>query len=65
MFVENVTSYMPEFAKRLKVHMLLHLVDDIVEFGPASVFNTERYNTHSAYIGHKTCYNINMHATII
>ena len=50
MFVENVTSYMPEFAKRLKVHMLLHLVDDIVEFGPACVFNTERYNTYGIYM---------------
>ena len=42
-FVASVTSYMPEYSSRLKVHILLHLVDDMVEFGPASCFNTERY----------------------
>lgn len=42
-FVTSVANYMPQFSKRLKVHLLLHLVDDMIQFGPASCFNTERY----------------------
>ena len=41
--------YMPQFAKRLKVHLILHLVDCIQDFGPASGFNTERYIVHNKY----------------
>ena len=41
-FVETTQQYMPEFKSRLKVHILLHLVDCMAEFGPASCFNTER-----------------------
>ena len=43
LFVESTVQYMPTFSKRLKVHLILHLVDCIVEFGPASCFSTERY----------------------
>ena len=43
-FVASVKEYMPQFAKRLKVHLLLHLTDDMLEFGPPARFNTERLN---------------------
>ena len=33
----------PEQLKKLKVHLILHLVDDMKEFGPTASFNTERY----------------------
>ena len=42
-FVECTKLYMPDYAHRLKVHLLLHLVDCIIEFGPPSSFNTERF----------------------
>ena len=41
-FVNMCDSYMPEFSRRSKVHMLLHLTEDIMQFGPVSVFCTER-----------------------
>ena len=31
---------MPAYAKRLKVHLLLHLPEDILEFGSPACFNT-------------------------
>ena len=34
---------MPEYSKRLKTHLILHLVDSIVSFGPTQCYNTERY----------------------
>ena len=42
-FVNSVLRTMPELGKRLKIHLLLHLVDNILAFGPSSSFNTERY----------------------
>ena len=42
MFVQSTQLYMPEFKSRLKVHLILHLVDCMEEFGPPSCFNTER-----------------------
>ena len=27
----------------MKIHLLLHLIDNMVDFGPTSSFNTERY----------------------
>ena len=42
-FVELSVQYMPEFSKRLKVHVLLHLSDNLKEFGSTNLYNTERY----------------------
>jgi hypothetical protein len=44
---------MPSYSKRLKTHLILHLVDNIVEFGPTQSFNTERLDTiklRSSYV---------------
>ncbi len=42
-FVNLAAQYMPEFSKRLKVHILLHLSDNLKDFGPTYLYNTERY----------------------
>lgn len=43
-FVDVCTSCMPEYSRRSKVHLLLHVIDDMVQFGPQDCFNTERYS---------------------
>ena len=35
--------YFPDFRRKVKIHILLHLVDCFVDFGPTSGYNTERY----------------------
>lgn len=42
-FVDTVMEHLPELQQKLKVHLVLHLVDDMIDFGPTSAFNTERY----------------------
>ena len=42
-FVNSVLKNMPDLAKRLKMHLLLHLVDNMLTFGPSSSVSTERY----------------------
>ena len=37
-----VKEYYPELLKKVKIHLLLHLTSDMVDFGPTSAFNTER-----------------------
>ncbi len=32
----------PEVSKKLKIHLFLHLTDNMMDFGPTSSFNTER-----------------------
>ena len=48
-FVDCVTQHMPEYCKRLKIHILLHLVDDMLDFGPTACYSTERYNIIHVY----------------
>ena len=45
-FVEAVRQYQPEMLKKQKVHLLLHLVECMEQFGPTSAFNIERYGFH-------------------
>lgn len=42
-FVHTIEHHFPDFAKKAKIHLLLHLVDRMKDFGPTSTFNTERY----------------------
>ena len=42
-FVEAVSQYQPDMLKKQKVHLLLHLVECMEQFGPTSAFNSERY----------------------
>lgn len=41
-FVEAVHQYRAEMLKKQKVHLMLHLVKCINQFGPCSSFNSER-----------------------
>ena len=41
-FVDAARQICPELLQKVKVHLLLHLVDCMVDFGPCSAFNTER-----------------------
>jgi hypothetical protein len=41
-FLNAVAGTYPEFLKKAKLHLLLHLVDDIENLGPANGFCTER-----------------------
>ena len=42
-FVDKVAEIHPEVMKKSKIHLLLHLADNLSEFGPTSGYNTERY----------------------
>jgi hypothetical protein len=41
-FLNAVARTYPEFMKKAKLHLLLHLVDDIENLGPPNGFCTER-----------------------
>ncbi len=41
-FLKIVKSNDPSLLNKVKIHLLLHLVDCMKEFGPSSSFNTER-----------------------
>lgn len=41
-FVRVLYANFPEFGRKVKIHLLLHLTDSMLEFGPTSGFNTER-----------------------
>ncbi len=46
-FVQAVQITFPEMLQKPKIHLLLHLIDSMRDFGPASGFNTERFVTLS------------------
>ena len=48
-FVNNVGEHRPEMLKKQKVHLLLHLVECMEDFGPTSAFNSERYPVDSMH----------------
>ena len=50
-FVRCCSSYMPEFSKRLKTHLFLHIADHLSEFGPLDCYNTERSAVNLIYVG--------------
>ena len=43
-FVYTIREHKPQFLKKQKIHMLLHLVECMRDFGPCEGFNTERYD---------------------
>ena len=49
-FVIASSQCMPSYSKRSKVHLLLHLTDHLLEFGPATCFSTERYTCILMYM---------------
>ena len=42
-FVDKVEELQPAVLNMSKIHLLLHLADNLSEFGPTSAYNTERY----------------------
>lgn len=41
-FLDCVQNAAPEMLKKMKIHLLLHLPDNILDFGPTANYNTER-----------------------
>lgn len=41
-FVEVISANFEDLCKKPKIHLILHLADCMVDFGPTSGFNTER-----------------------
>ena len=41
-FVASVSEHQPDMLKKQKVHLLLHLTENMDQFGPTSAFNSER-----------------------
>ena len=42
-FVRSIYQVFPSFTSKPKIHLILHLVECMEEFGPTAAFNTERY----------------------
>ena len=42
MFVQAVKIHMPEMLQKQKVHLFLHIVPCMLQFGPTSAFCAER-----------------------
>lgn len=43
-FIQSVNEYRSALLNRVKFHLLLHLPQNILDFGSTSSFNTERYS---------------------
>ena len=41
-FVDAIIANFPALTKKVKIHLLLHLPDCMLDFGPTSAYNTER-----------------------
>lgn len=41
-FLQTVKDRQPELLQKTKVHLILHLVENMMDFGPTAGFNTER-----------------------
>ena len=41
-FVDAIRDHMPEMLQKPKIHLMLHIVDNMKDFGPTSAYNTER-----------------------
>ena len=41
-FLTAIQHYKPQFLQKPKIHLLLHLPDSMMQFGPTALFNTER-----------------------
>ena len=44
--VHLVKDCFPEQQKKVKIHLILHLTESMIDFGPTSTFNTEQYSIH-------------------
>ncbi|KAL5517735.1 hypothetical protein EMCRGX_G003341 [Ephydatia muelleri] len=60
-FVRAVDLHAPELKGKLKIHLILHLPENMLMFGPASTFNTERCESFNCNIRAHNIY-ANRHA---
>ena len=42
-FIRVAKKDMPSLLQKPKIHLILHLSENLKEFGPVAVYNTERY----------------------
>ncbi|KAL5503005.1 hypothetical protein EMCRGX_G009879 [Ephydatia muelleri] len=47
-FVSAVKQHMPSLLEKQKTHLILHLVDSMVKFGPCSSFSAERFESFNS-----------------
>ncbi|CAB3986161.1 Hypothetical predicted protein [Paramuricea clavata] len=55
-FINSLLDIHPEFRRKPKIHMLLHMFDHMVEFGPAIGFSTERFEAFNSVIRQMNIY---------
>ncbi|KAL5496712.1 hypothetical protein EMCRGX_G013056 [Ephydatia muelleri] len=60
-FMRAVDLHAPELKGKLKIHLILHLPENMLMFGPASTFNTERCESFNGTIRAHNIY-ANRHA---
>ncbi|KAL5488817.1 hypothetical protein EMCRGX_G017821 [Ephydatia muelleri] len=49
-FVNTVKQHMPHLLQKQKVHLMLHLVECMHDFGPTSAFNAERFELFNSKV---------------
>ncbi|KAL5509203.1 hypothetical protein EMCRGX_G004533 [Ephydatia muelleri] len=49
-FVSAVKQHMPSLLEKQKTHLILHLVDSMVKFGPCSSFSAERFESFNSNV---------------
>eukprot|EP00731_Ephydatia_muelleri_P001375 Em0001g1375a len=50
-FVSAVKQHMPSLLNKQKTHLILHLVESMVKFGPCSSFSAERFASFNSNCG--------------
>ncbi|KAL5493871.1 hypothetical protein EMCRGX_G015105 [Ephydatia muelleri] len=55
-FARAIDCYSVTWRKKLKIHLILHLPDSMLRFGPASSFNTERCESYNSVIRSRNVY---------
>lgn len=49
-FVNNCMTHMPELSYKQKTHHLLHLINNMVDYGPSSAFSAERCESFNSMV---------------
>eukprot|EP00731_Ephydatia_muelleri_P011829 Em0006g723a len=49
-FMSAVKQHMPSLLEKQKTHLILHLVDSMVKFGPCSSFSAERFESFNSNV---------------
>eukprot|EP00731_Ephydatia_muelleri_P006261 Em0003g509a len=49
-FIDSVKTHMPLLLNKPKTHLILHLVDCMIDFGPSSAFSAERFESFNSRV---------------